>query len=56
MKPIATANYDFEKLINDGCVYVDKTDMLWKLASAKDGIFFISRPRRFGKSLMLATF
>ena len=56
MKPIATANYDFEKLINDGCVYVDKTDMLWKLASAKDGIFFISRPRRFGKSLMLSTF
>ena len=56
MKPIATANYDFEKLINDGCVYVDKTDMLWKLASSKDAIFFISRPRRFGKSLMLSTF
>lgn len=56
MKPIATANYDFEKLIKDGCVYVDKTDMLWKLASSKDAIFFISRPRRFGKSLMLSTF
>ncbi len=56
MKPIATANYDFEKLINDGCVYVDKTDMLWKLAAAKDAIYFILRPRRFGKSLMLSTF
>ena len=56
MKPLATANYDFEKLITDGCVYVDKTDMLWKLASEKDAIYFISRPRRFGKSLMLSTF
>ena len=45
MKPIATANYDFEKLITEGCVYVDKTDMLGKLASAKDAIYFISRPR-----------
>lgn len=26
MKALATANYDFEKLINDGCVYVDKTE------------------------------
>ena len=56
MKTLATSNYDFEKLITDGCVYVDKTDMFWKLASAKDAIYFISRPRRFGKSLMLSTF
>ena len=55
MKTLATANYDFEKLITDGCVYVDKTDMLGKLASAKDAIYFILRPRRFGKSLMLST-
>ena len=33
MKPIATANYDFESLIKGGYVYVDKTDMLWKLAA-----------------------
>jgi hypothetical protein len=57
MKPIATANYDFEGLIKGGYVYVDKTDMLWKLASnERDAIYFISRPRRFGKSLMLSTF
>ena len=55
MKEIATSNYDFEKLITDGCVYVDKTDMLYRLASAKDAVYFISRPRRFGKSLMLST-
>ena len=28
MKPIATDNYDFERLITDGYAYVDKTDML----------------------------
>ena len=57
MKPIATDNYDFERLITDGYIYVDKTDMLWKLANGKNGtLFFISRPRRFGKSLMLSTF
>ncbi len=57
MKPIATANYDFEGLIKGGYVYVDKTDMLYRLAKRdKDAIYFISRPRRFGKSLMLSTF
>ena len=57
MKPIATANYDFKSLVEGGYVYVDKTDMLWKLASnEQDAIYFISRPRRFGKSLMLSTF
>ena len=57
MKAIATANYDFEGLIKGGYVYVDKTDMLYRLAKRdKDAIYFISRPRRFGKSLMLSTF
>ena len=57
MRTLATDNYDFERLITDGYAYVDKTDMLWKLANGKNGtLFFISRPRRFGKSLMLSTF
>ena len=57
LKTLPTANYDFESLRkDDDCVYVDKTDMLYKLASVrKDAIYFISRPRRFGKSLMLST-
>ena len=56
MKSIATDNYDFKSLIESGYAYVDKTDMLWKLANGKNGtFFFISRPRRFGKSLMLST-
>ena len=56
MKSVATDNYDFKTLIESGYAYVDKTDMLWKLANGRNGtLFFISRPRRFGKSLMLST-
>ena len=56
MEKIATDIYSFENLRKDGFVYVDKTDLLWRLASLKEGRqFFISRPRRFGKSLMLST-
>ena len=56
MEKIATDIYSFENLREGGYVYVDKTDLLWRLASDKDGRqFFISRPRRFGKSLMLST-
>ena len=57
MEKISTDIYSFEKLRKDGYVYVDKTDLLWRLAAKNEGDqFFISRPRRFGKSLMLSTF
>ena len=56
MEKIATDIYSFEKLRRGGYVYVDKTDLLWRLVSETDGSqFFIARPRRFGKSLMLST-
>ena len=56
MEKISTDIYSFENLRKDGFVYVDKTDLLWRLAAKNDGRqFFISRPRRFGKSLMLST-
>jgi hypothetical protein len=45
---------DFEKLRNFGFVYVDKTGYVWKLAS-ESAPCFLSRPRRFGKSLLLTT-
>ena len=55
-KPIVTDIYDFPTLIRDGYVYVDKTALLARLISKVDGrCFFISRPRRFGKSLMIST-
>ena len=45
---------DFEGLIKDGYVYVDKTDLVYRIVN--DGkIYFLSRPRRFGKSLLVST-
>ena len=56
MEKITTDIYSFEKLRKGGYTYVDKTDLLWRLASDTEGRqYFISRPRRFGKSLMLST-
>ena len=44
----------FDQIIEDGFVYVDKTDLLYSLV--KEGkIYFLSRPRRFGKSLLVST-
>ena len=45
---------DFEKIIQDGYVYVDKTDLIHKLVNGGN-IYFLSRPRRFGKSLLVST-
>ncbi len=44
----------FEKLREEGYVYVDKTALIYELVS-KGSIYFLSRPRRFGKSLMIST-
>ena len=44
----------FERIIKDGYIYVDKTDLVWKLAHYATFIF-MSRPRRFGKSLLTST-
>ena len=55
MERIATAFCSFE-LLRKRYTYIDKTDLLGRLVSdSEDRIFFISRPRRFGKSLMLDT-
>ena len=45
---------DFEKICKDGFVYVDKTDLVYKMAQ-NGGYYFLSRPRRFGKSLLVST-
>lgn len=44
---------DFGKLIERNCVYVDKTDLVYQLA--RENVCFLSRPRRFGKSLLIST-
>ena len=45
---------DFEKIRREGYVYVDKTPQMWKMVS-EGSYYFLSRPRRFGKSLMVST-
>ena len=44
----------FEKLIKGGYTYIDKTDYIYDLAQGQGTAFFLSRPRRFGKSLFLS--
>lgn len=50
--PIGIQN--FEQLRNRNCVYVDKTRLIYRLANT-DSVYFLSRPRRFGKSLLVST-
>ena len=52
-KKLPVGIQDFEGLRNDGYVYVDKTKYLYKLIHEGKPYFF-SRPRRFGKSLLLS--
>ena len=44
----------FEKVIEGGYIYIDKTDMIYSLTH-EGTIYFLSRPRRFGKSLLITT-
>ena len=50
--PIGIQN--FEKLRKDGYVYVDKTAWVHRLVTT-GSYYFLSRPRRFGKSLLIST-
>ena len=51
---ITTSSYTFGDIIIGGDLYVDKTDFFHKLITINKGIFFLSRPRRFGKSLSVS--
>ena len=50
--PIGIQN--FESLRKDGYLYIDKTEFVHKLVS-EGRYYFLSRPRRFGKSLLIST-
>ena len=45
----------FEKIRKEGCLYVDKTDIIWQLANRNKTYNYLSRPRRFGKSVLVDT-
>ncbi len=55
MKRIDTGNSSFEKLITKDNLYVDKTKYLYNLFADDGTYYFLSRPRRFGKSMTLST-
>ncbi len=50
-----TSSQSFESIRERGLVYVDKTDMIYDLCHGGTDYVFLSRPRRFGKSLLLDT-
>ena len=54
MKKLPIGLQDFARLRQEGYLYVDKTELLYQLATS--GVYyFLSRPRRFGKSLLVST-
>ena len=56
LERIATNTYDFETIRKTSITYVDKTGLMYPLVNTSMGNqFFLSRPRRFGKSLLLST-
>ncbi len=55
MKDITSSVYNFEDLIQGNFLYVDKTEYIWQLIRPAKEMYFLSRPRRFGKSLTVST-
>ncbi len=55
MKPLTTSVYTFSDLIESGFLYVDKTTLIYQLIRENKGQYFLARPRRFGKSLLIST-
>ena len=54
LKNIPIGVQDFESLIHDDYLYVDKTELIYRLITT-GRYYFLSRPRRFGKSLLIST-
>ncbi|MBQ6470897.1 MAG: ATP-binding protein [Victivallales bacterium] len=52
---LTTSVYTFEDLRQGNFLYVDKTEYIWQLIRPAQGMYFLSRPRRFGKSLLVST-
>ena len=55
MRKLPIGIQTFEEIRNGGYLYVDKTALVYQIASVGKP-YFLSRPRRFGKSLLLSTF
>lgn len=46
----------FERIRKEDWFYVDKTEYIYRMTHTDGTYFFLSRPRRFGKSLLVSTF
>lgn len=55
LKPLPIGLQTFRDIIEGGFLYVDKTKWLYDLVRYPKGVYFLSRPRRFGKSLLIST-
>ncbi len=55
LKQLPLGVQTFEKIIDGNMLYVDKTDAMYRLANGAGQYVFLSRPRRFGKSLLTST-
>jgi hypothetical protein len=55
MKKYPIGIQSFEKIRSGNFYYVDKTEFVYNLVKEESGYYFLSRPRRFGKSLFLDT-
>jgi len=53
-KKLALGHQEFSEVIENNCIYVDKTEIIYKLIT-REKYCFLSRPRRFGKSLIANT-
>ena len=53
-KTVAIGIQNFEKLIQDGYFYIDKTDFIREWLESGDSVTLITRPRRFGKTLNMS--
>ncbi|MDR1022253.1 MAG: AAA family ATPase, partial [Prevotellaceae bacterium] len=54
MKQLGLDTQSFEKLRSRQCLYVDKTEAIHRMITG-GRVYFLSRPRRFGKSLLVST-
>lgn len=55
LKPLPTSKSDIRVILDGGFLYVDKTQYVYNMIK-DSGCYFLSRPRRFGKSMLLSTF
>ena len=54
LKRLPVGIQTYEKIVEQDCLYVDKTEYICKMIKLSNYIF-LSRPRRFGKSLLVST-